>query len=75
MTVTWVSNRIQMALYGSRDNAMKLMQLAQGLTDSSVKKAEALDMLEKGQIIRDLPNAEGSARQELEDYFETAAES
>ena len=30
--------------------AMKLMQLAQGLTDSSVKKAEALDMLEKGQI-------------------------
>ena len=32
-------------------------------------------LLEKGQIIRDLPNAEGSARQELEDYFETAAES
>ena len=32
-------------------------------------------LLEKGQIIRDLPNAEGSARQELETYFETAAES
>ena len=32
-------------------------------------------LLEKGQIIRDLPNTEGSARQELEDYFETAAES
>jgi len=32
-------------------------------------------LLEKGHIIRDLPNAEGSARQELEDYFETAAES
>ena len=32
-------------------------------------------LLEKGHIIRDLPNAEGSARQELEDYFDTAAES
>ena len=32
-------------------------------------------LLEKVQIIRDLPNTEGSARQELEDYFETAAES
>ena len=32
-------------------------------------------LLEKGQIIRDLPNTECSARQELEDYFETAAES
>ena len=31
-------------------------------------------LLEKGQIIRDLPNAEGSARNELENYFETAAE-
>jgi ABC-2 type transport system ATP-binding protein len=31
-------------------------------------------LLEKGQIIRDLPNAEGSARDELENYFETAAE-
>ena len=31
-------------------------------------------LLEKGQIIRDLPNAEGSARTELENYFETAAE-
>lgn len=30
--------------------AMKLMQLANGLTDSSTKTAEALDMLEKGQI-------------------------
>ncbi len=28
-------------------------------------------LLEKGQIIRDLPNQAGSARQELEDYFET----
>ena len=32
-------------------------------------------LLEKGQIIRDLPNGEGSARTELETYFETAAES
>ncbi|MBR5749807.1 MAG: ABC transporter ATP-binding protein [Prevotella sp.] len=32
-------------------------------------------LLEKGHIIRDLPNAEGSARTELENYFETAAES
>lgn len=32
-------------------------------------------LLEKGQIIRDLPNSEGSARNELENYFETAAES
>ncbi|MBO4893149.1 MAG: ABC transporter ATP-binding protein [Prevotella sp.] len=31
-------------------------------------------LLEKGQIIRDLPNSEGSARTELETYFETAAE-
>lgn len=31
-------------------------------------------LLEKGQIIRDLPNAEGSVRDELENYFETAAE-
>jgi len=28
-------------------------------------------LLEKGQIIRDLPNAEGSAKAELESYFET----
>jgi len=32
-------------------------------------------LLEKGQIIRDMPNSEGSARAELETYFETAAES
>ena len=32
-------------------------------------------LLEKGQIIRDLPNTEGSARTELETYFETVAES
>ena len=32
------------------DIAMKLLQLFQGVTDSSVKTAEALDMLEKGQI-------------------------
>ena len=32
-------------------------------------------LLERGQIIRDLPNAEGSARTELETYFETVAES
>ena len=31
-------------------------------------------LLEKGQIIRDLPNAEGSARDKLENYFETVAE-
>ena len=30
--------------------AMKLLQLANGITDSSVKTAETLDMLEKGQI-------------------------
>ena len=30
--------------------AMKLMQLAKGLTESSTKSAEVLDMLEKGQI-------------------------
>ena len=30
--------------------AMKLLQLAQGLIDSSTKTAESLDMLEKGQI-------------------------
>lgn len=30
--------------------AMKLLQLANGITDSSVKTAEALDMLEKGQL-------------------------
>ena len=29
---------------------MKLLQLFQGITDSSTKTAEALDMLEKGQI-------------------------
>ena len=29
---------------------MRLMRMVQGLTDSSVKTAEALDMLEKGQI-------------------------
>ena len=32
------------------DIAMKLLQLAQGLIDSSTKTAESLDMLEKGQI-------------------------
>ena len=30
-------------------------------------------LLEKGQIIRDLPNAESSAKAELENYFETEA--
>ena len=30
--------------------ALKLLQLAKGVTDSSVKTAETLDMLEKGQI-------------------------
>lgn len=30
--------------------ALKLLQLAKGITDSSTKAAEALDMLEKGQI-------------------------
>ena len=30
--------------------AMRLMRMAQGLTDSSIKTAEVLDMLEKGQI-------------------------
>ena len=30
--------------------ALKLLQLAKGITDSSTKSAEALDMLEKGQI-------------------------
>jgi ABC-2 type transport system ATP-binding protein len=30
--------------------------------------------LEKGQIIKDLPNNEGSAKAELENYFETEAE-
>ena len=32
------------------DIALKLLQLFKGLTDSSTKSAEALDMLEKGQI-------------------------
>ena len=32
------------------DIALKLMQLAKGVTDSSAKTAETLDMLEKGQI-------------------------
>jgi len=30
--------------------------------------------LEKGRIIRDLPNEAGSAKAELENYFETEAE-
>ena len=30
-------------------------------------------LLEKGQIIRDLPNTDGSARTELEHYFDTEA--
>ncbi len=30
--------------------AMKLLQLAKGITESSTKSAEVLDMLEKGQI-------------------------
>ena len=30
--------------------ALKLLQLFKGVTDSSIKSAEALDMLEKGQI-------------------------
>ena len=33
-----------------------------------------ITLLEKGRIIRDLPNTEGSARAELENYFETEAE-
>ena len=41
---------------------------------SSHNLAHTIALLEKGQIIRDLPNAEGSARDELENYFETAAE-
>ena len=30
-----------------------------------------ITLLEKGQIIKDMPNEDGSARRELEDYFET----
>ena len=32
-------------------------------------------LLEKGHIIKDLPNQDGSARNELETYFDTEAES
>ena len=33
-----------------------------------------ITLLEKGQIIKDMPNEDGSARTELENYFETEAE-
>jgi ABC-2 type transport system ATP-binding protein len=32
-----------------------------------------ITLLEKGQIIKDMPNEDGSARAELENYFETEA--
>ena len=39
----------------------------------SVDISTRIALLEKGKIIRDLPNTDGSSRSELEDYFETEA--
>ncbi len=54
----------------AQENSATLLISSHNLAHT-VDISTRIALLEKGQIIRDLPNAEGSARTELENYFET----
>lgn len=57
----------------ARENNATLLISSHNLAHT-IDISTRIALLEKGQIIKDLPNNEGSARVELENYFETEAE-
>ena len=57
----------------ARENQATLLISSHNLAHT-IDISTRIALLEKGQIIKDLPNNEGSARAELENYFETEAE-
>jgi ABC-2 type transport system ATP-binding protein len=57
----------------ARENKATLLISSHNLAHT-IDISTRIALLEKGQIIKDLPNNEGSARAELENYFETEAE-
>lgn len=57
----------------ARENNATLLISSHNLAHT-IDISTRIALLEKGQIIKDLPNNEGSARAELENYFETEAE-
>ena len=57
----------------ARENNATLLISSHNLAHT-IDISTRIALLEKGQIIKDLPNIEGSAKAELENYFETEAE-
>lgn len=57
----------------ARENNATLLISSHNLAHT-IDISTRIALLEKGQIIKDLPNNEGSAKAELENYFETEAE-
>jgi ABC-2 type transport system ATP-binding protein len=57
----------------SKDNHATLLISSHNLAHT-IDISTRIALLEKGHIIRDLPNEAGSAKTELENYFETEAE-
>jgi ABC-2 type transport system ATP-binding protein len=57
----------------ARENKATLLISSHNLAHT-IDISTRIALLEKGQIIKDLPNNEGSAKAELENYFETEAE-
>jgi ABC-2 type transport system ATP-binding protein len=57
----------------ARENKATLLISSHNLAHT-IDISTHIALLEKGQIIKDLPNNEGSAKAELENYFETEAE-
>lgn len=56
----------------NRENGATILISSHNL-QHTVDISTRIALLEKGKIIRDLPNTDGSSRSELEDYFETEA--
>ena len=57
----------------AKDNNATLLISSHNLAHT-IDSSTRIALLEKGRIIRDLPNESGSAKTELENYFETEAE-
>ena len=57
----------------AKDNNATLLISSHNLAHT-IDISTRIALLEKGRIIRDLPNESGSAKTELENYFETEAE-
>ncbi|MBP5713517.1 MAG: ABC transporter ATP-binding protein [Prevotella sp.] len=57
----------------AKDNQATLLISSHNLAHT-IDISSRIALLEKGRIIRDLPNESGSAKTELENYFETEAE-